>query len=133
MRRSGSVAAFNDDDGLGEVVSADSTHVYFFHCTQIADGSRTIAVDTPVTFEVVAGQRGRWEAVNVSAVSVSANSFACPVCGRVVDGPSRSYELCPTCDWEDDPVQYDDPGYGGGANVLSLNDARTAWVTRQRT
>ncbi len=132
MRRSGSVAAFSDDDGLGEVVSTDSTRAYFFHCTQIADGSRTIAVGTPVTFEVVAGQRGRWEAANVTAELVSANSFACPVCGGVVDGPPRTYELCPACGWEDDPVQYDDPGYAGGANVASLNDARTAWVTRQR-
>jgi cold shock CspA family protein len=39
---------------------------WFFHCTQIADGTRTIAVGTPVTFEVRPGQRGTWEATHVA-------------------------------------------------------------------
>jgi hypothetical protein len=36
----------------------------------------------------------------------------------------RSYEICPVCFWEDDPVQNRDPEYAGGANHTSLNEAR---------
>jgi CspA family cold shock protein len=57
----GSVAEFDDPVGIGEVEGDDGRR-YFFHCTQIADGTRTIDVGTPVAFEVVAGHRGRWEA-----------------------------------------------------------------------
>jgi anaerobic ribonucleoside-triphosphate reductase len=39
-----------------------------------------------------------------------------------------SYEICPVCNWEDDPVQEEDPSYGGGANVMSLNEARKAYA-----
>jgi hypothetical protein len=28
------------------------------------------------------------------------------------------------CYWEDDPVQYDDPDYEGGANAVSLRQAQ---------
>ena len=33
-----------------------------FHCTQIADGTRDIAVGTNVSYEVVPGSLGAWEA-----------------------------------------------------------------------
>jgi hypothetical protein len=39
---------------------------YPFHCTQIADGTRTIDVGTAVTFEVRAGAMGRWEATTLA-------------------------------------------------------------------
>jgi hypothetical protein len=32
--------------------------------------------------------------------------------------------ICPVCLWEDDPVQFHDHDYAGGANVESLNEAR---------
>jgi cold shock CspA family protein len=57
---SGTVVTFDEPRGLGEI-EADGTR-YPFHCTQIADGTRTIAVGSPVTFTVVAGPAGRWEA-----------------------------------------------------------------------
>jgi hypothetical protein len=28
------------------------------------------------------------------------------------------------CFWEDDPIQFDDHDYDGGANIVSLNEAR---------
>jgi CspA family cold shock protein len=59
----GAVTGFDDDAGLG-VVTTDDDVEYPFHCTQIADGSRTIPVGTPVTFEL-APRLGRWEAVAV--------------------------------------------------------------------
>jgi hypothetical protein len=36
-----------------------------FHCTAVADGSRTIAVDTAVAFTLVPGRAGRWEAADL--------------------------------------------------------------------
>jgi cold shock CspA family protein len=59
--RSGSVSAFDEHRGLGTIAGDDGT-TYHFHCTGIADGSRTIEPDTPVRFDVVAGRLGRWEA-----------------------------------------------------------------------
>ncbi len=57
----GTVSAFDEQVGLGTVTTADGT-VYPFHCTQIADGSRSIAEGTSVTFVARAGLPGRWEA-----------------------------------------------------------------------
>lgn len=57
----GTVTAFDDDRGLGTVTGEDAT-AYPFHCTAVADGTRTIAVGAEVTFDVVAGHLGRWEA-----------------------------------------------------------------------
>ena len=64
----GSVAEFDEHKGYGTVRSDDGDE-YFFHCTQIADGTRTIGVGAPVTFEVTAGHLGRWEAVNLQPVN----------------------------------------------------------------
>lgn len=52
--------------------------------------------------------------------------FACPCCGFLTfdEPPNGSYLICPVCRWEDDPVQLNDPDYGGGANEVSLNQAR---------
>ena len=43
----------------------------------------------------------------------------------------ESYEICDVCEWEDDPVQNEDPNYEGGANTLSLNQARKEWEDQQ--
>ncbi|MCQ2546441.1 MAG: hypothetical protein MJ161_02685 [Clostridia bacterium] len=48
----------------------------------------------------------------------------CPVCGRHYFSKSNSFEICPVCGWEDDRVQKEDPDYSGGANEMSLNEAR---------
>ena len=45
----------------------------------------------------------------------------CACCGyQVLDERPGSYEICPVCFWEDDPVQLLDPWYPGGANKVSL-------------
>jgi CspA family cold shock protein len=59
----GAVVEFDEAKGYGAVEDAETGARYFFHCTQIADGSRTIAPGSAVEFEVVAGRMGRWEAV----------------------------------------------------------------------
>ncbi len=62
--RGGRVSAFDETVGLGTVTD-DAGVELGFHCTQIADGSRSIAVGTAVRVAVVAGHRGRWEAARV--------------------------------------------------------------------
>ena len=54
----------DDHAGHGIVRDYDGV-VYFFHCTQIADGSRAIAAQTPVSFGVAPGRLGRWEAIHL--------------------------------------------------------------------
>ena len=60
----GIVAEFDAHVGLGLVRSTDGNE-YPFHCTQIADGSRVIAVAADVDFEIVAGPLGRFEATAI--------------------------------------------------------------------
>ncbi len=51
----------------------------------------------------------------------------CPCCGQRTLSERGAYEICRRCAWEDDPTQSDDPDYRGGANEMSLNEARAAW------
>ena len=51
--------------------------------------------------------------------------YICPCCGyRTLTEPPGSYDICPVCYWEDDPIQRQEPDYAGGANVPSLLEAR---------
>nr|WP_175560490.1 CPCC family cysteine-rich protein [Janthinobacterium lividum] len=54
----------------------------------------------------------------------------CPCCGAKTISEPGQYEICEVCNWEDDPVQCAEPDYAGGANHVSLNEARTAWRDR---
>lgn len=65
--RLGTVTAFDDHAGRGEV-TAQSGEVHQFHCTAIADGSRTIEVGAAVGFSILAGRSGRWEAARLTPV-----------------------------------------------------------------
>ncbi len=53
-------------------------------------------------------------------------SFPCPCCGFLtMDEPTRgTFDICVVCGWEDDEVQFNDPDCRGGANHISLNEAR---------
>lgn len=42
--------------------------------------------------------------------------------------PPGSYDICPVCFWEDDPVQLRWPGLDGGANRPSLVDAQANYA-----
>jgi cold shock CspA family protein len=63
---SGTVVEFDEDGGYGTVredaAEGGASTERFFHCTAIADGTRTIEVGAAVTFDVVAGLRGVYEA-----------------------------------------------------------------------
>ena len=51
----------------------------------------------------------------------------CPVCGKYTFEEYGDYDVCEVCHWENDPLQYDDPDLAGGANTLSLNEAKAKY------
>lgn len=52
--------------------------------------------------------------------------YKCPCCGYFTfEKKERAYDICPVCFWEDDPEQYKNPTLKGGANHVSLCEART--------
>ena len=55
----------------------------------------------------------------------------CPVCGRYVFEKKGDYEICPVCGWENDALQEADADFKGGANKLSLNEARRAYLEQK--
>jgi hypothetical protein len=57
--------------------------------------------------------------------------YACPCCGylTLAGKPPGTYEVCPVCLWEDDDVQSRDPSFSGGANKMSLTQARSNFVS----
>jgi hypothetical protein len=59
--------------------------------------------------------------------TVPTKLFACPCCAQLTLSENNAYEICPVCLWEDDPVQISNPSYGGGANGISLIEARKKW------
>lgn len=61
------VTAFDPERGLG-TVAADGGGDLPFHCTAVADGSRTIEVGTRVVFRSAPGHLGRIEARELVAV-----------------------------------------------------------------
>ncbi len=60
----GLVSRYDDTAGMGEVTDTTG-HTWWFHCTAVADGSRSIASGTEVAFRLVPGRRGRMEAVEL--------------------------------------------------------------------
>jgi len=67
--RRGIVASFDDPAGYG-IISETRPGIgtageWFFHCSAIADGSRSIIPGTLVTCHLVAGHMGRIEATDI--------------------------------------------------------------------
>ncbi len=56
--------------------------------------------------------------------------YKCPCCGNYTfkNEPDGSYDICPVCFWEDDIVQLEDQNYEGGANRVSLLQARNNYL-----
>ena len=63
----GAVTTFDEAKGYGTVTDT-SGDTWFFHCTAITGGSRTIEVGATVAFEVVPGGLGRYEAARLTPV-----------------------------------------------------------------
>jgi hypothetical protein len=51
----------------------------------------------------------------------------CACCEQETITEPDSYEICSRCGWEDDELQREDPDYRGGANQMSLNEAKAAF------
>ena len=51
----------------------------------------------------------------------------CACCGKESLPIHSAFEICPVCGWEDDDIQNDEPDFAGGANEMSLNQAREAY------
>lgn len=56
----------------------------------------------------------------------SHNRYQCPCCNyyTLIDGDENSYDICNVCYWENDGLQFENPDMEGGANDVSLNQAR---------
>lgn len=52
------------------------------------------------------------------------SKLKCPCCDYYTLNGSGEYEICPVCFWEDDESQRHMPDMAGGANRVSLNEAR---------
>ncbi|SUY47673.1 hydrolase [Clostridium putrefaciens] len=50
--------------------------------------------------------------------------FTCPCCGYKTLDEQSSWDICPICYWEDDPLQFKDVDIKGGANTDSLRQAQ---------
>nr|DAI96285.1 MAG TPA: cysteine-rich protein [Caudoviricetes sp.] len=57
-------------------------------------------------------------------MSTNEISKLCPCCGKE---KVREYDICSICSWENDPIQEEHPDMRGGANIMSLNEARRAY------
>jgi len=57
--------------------------------------------------------------------------FACPCCGylTISDRPPGTFEICPVCGWEDDSAQFTNLSLRGGANGVSLAEARQNFLS----
>ncbi|HEU5152931.1 MAG TPA: hypothetical protein VFU19_20735 [Iamia sp.] len=64
MSETGVVEEWDDPRGVGRI-RADDGRLLDLQCTHLADGSRTTAVGTRVTFATAPGHHGRWQALNV--------------------------------------------------------------------
>jgi hypothetical protein len=63
----GTVVEFDTERGRGVVQDASGARLDF-HCTQVADGSRSVPVGATVRYAVVPGALGRWEAAAIEVV-----------------------------------------------------------------
>lgn len=53
--------------------------------------------------------------------------YNCHCCGCFTLDEAFGEDICDVCFWHDNVVQSDDPDYAGGANTMSLNEARAAY------
>ena len=52
--------------------------------------------------------------------------YPCPCCGFLTlsEPGTGSFEICEVCGWEDDDLQAKNPQFSGGANPMSLKEAK---------
>ena len=57
---------------------------------------------------------------------MSLTEIKCPCCG---EASVEEYEICPVCNWQNDPIQTLHPYVAGGANKMTLEEAKAAFST----
>lgn len=76
----------------------------------------------------IGGGAGALATIAASALARAPEGYrrACPCClhRTLNDLCPGSYEICPVCFWEDDLIQFEDAEFRGGANRVSLIEAR---------
>jgi ferredoxin len=120
----GTVTEFDDAAGYGNITDADGRRV-FFHCTQIADGSRTIRVGTAVSFEQIP-YLGKYQATDIRATTPLGSVQIGGTMRLVIDsekcqGHNRCYALAPEL------VDVDDMGMAfviGGGTLTADQEAK---------
>ena len=57
--------------------------------------------------------------------------YRCPCCNykTLVHNDPLYHDICPVCYWESDPIQNIDEEYAGGANEISLKEAKFNYIT----
>ncbi|MCI1982010.1 MAG: hypothetical protein LKJ45_02485 [Oscillospiraceae bacterium] len=55
----------------------------------------------------------------------------CACCGEYSLPSDSEFEVCPICGWEDDDIQNNDPQFEGGANDMSLEQARKEYFRKK--
>jgi ferredoxin len=91
----GTVTEFDDAAGYGHITDTEGRHV-FFHCTQIADGTRTIAVGASVSFGEIA-YLGKYQAANITLVPspTQGSNMRLVIDPEKCQGHNRCYALAP--------------------------------------
>jgi rubredoxin len=67
-----------------------------------------------------------YSSIRLDSRTMNGSRYACPCCGYLTlrEAPPGTFAICPVCYWEDDDVQFKTPTYAGGANRVSLVEAR---------
>ena len=61
------------------------------------------------------------------------NLVPCPCCGEGLVEAGHEFDICEVCGWEDDDYQFYHPDYSGGANRISLNEARQIYLEKRKS
>lgn len=51
----------------------------------------------------------------------------CKCCENLTIDVDSLFDICENCGWQSDLVQEENPDYRGGANKMSLNEAKKAY------
>lgn len=127
------IAAFRrhggDEEAIGVVVGFLEYNELGLAADQLADAAQDVrATDLWVALVEAALEMGLKDEAAEWIRRV--DRYPCPCCGHLVFvEPPGSYDICPVCFWEDDPVQLRWPTFRGGANRPSLVEAQKATVT----
>lgn len=52
------------------------------------------------------------------------NKIKCKCCHNLTIDKDDLFDICNVCGWQRDEIQEENPDYKGGANKMSLNEAR---------